>query len=434
MRRSRYTIVCDSGKGEHLLYNTAFGSFALLDDDAFAQFEACGGPLAAQMLDAGFLTDLEADEELVAQEANFQSACEDEHDFYLVVAPTYACNLRCPYCYEQGHNSIKGKMSNEVIEATIRFVQARYAEKPFKRVSVQWYGGDPSLALDVVEDLSNRLIAWCDGQGLEYTAMMLTNCNLIDEPSVEMLVRARVEAVYMTIDGFEDTHNARRVSAVGLNSYERNIEAAKLFVKHGIKAMATMNVDRVNWPEFHPLRDMLRDEIGIDLSAGRLCDYGHFFGTRDFKKPEFDLFEHDEFSRMTHDEFALGGYGADDIRDMLQPVPRFCNGQRHNYYIVDTLGDVYICDGYIGERDHVVFNVKDEPTPGQLRLVSHNPYESEQCRSCHLVPICQGNCDWERRASDMACHPLLTTLPDYLRDWRNCFEVEAEGYIRLDTR
>ena len=260
---------------------------------------------------------------------------------------------------------------------------------------------------------------------------MLSNCNNIDDAAAQMLAGARVKLVYMTIDGFEDTHNARRVSATGSNSYERNIEAARLFARHGIKAKATMNVDRVNWPEFHPLRDHLRDELGIELSCARLCDYGHFFGTRDFKKPAFDLFDHDEYTRLQHDEFVAGGFTGDDIRDMLGAVPRFCNGQRHNYYIVDAIGDVYLCDGHIGEKDHVAFSIFDEPAPADLRKVSHDPHDSDQCRACHLLPICQGNCNWERHATGMVCHPLLSTLPDYLRDWRTCFGPRQESYERL---
>ena len=431
MRQSRYTVSCDGTQGEHLLYNTAYGAFAVLDDDAFSQYSACEGPLAGQMLEDGFLTDLTPDEELAAQRAIFDAAREDGGDFFLVVAPTYACNMRCPYCYEQGHNGIKGKMGKDVVEATMQFVKDRYAERPFKRMSVQWYGGDPSLAFDVVESLSALLVAWCDEVGVEYEAMMLSNCNVIDEDAVKLLVRSRVGRVYMTIDGFEETHNARRVSATGLNSFERSIEAARLFAKYGITAQATMNVDRVNWPEYRPLRDKLREEFDVELGFARLCDYGHFFGTRDFKKPAFDLFEHDEFSKLRHDEFVDGGFDADKIRDILSPVPRFCNGQRDNYYIIDTLGDVYMCDGYIGERSHIAFNVRETPQPECLHMVSHNPHESQQCRACHLLPICQGNCDWERRATGMPCHPLLTTLPDYLRDYRSCFGEATEPYTRL---
>ena len=431
MRQSRYTVTCESEAGEHLLFNTAFGSFAVLDNDAFSQYLACQGPLCGQMMEDCFLTDLTSEEELAAQQAMFEAARADEGDFYLVVAPTYACNLRCPYCYEQGHNGIKGKMSQDIMDATMRFVTERFDDKPFRRLFVQWYGGDPSLALDVVEALSERLIEWCDYEGVEYSAMMLSNCNVIDEAAAEMLARVRVSFVYMTIDGFEQTHNVRRVSATGLNSFQKNMEAARLFAENGIGVKAVMNVDRVNWPEYRPLRDMLRDEFGVELGFARLCDYGHFFGTRDFKKPAFDLFEHEEFCRLRHDEFVDGGFDAESIRALLQAAPIFCNGQRHNYYIVDTVGDVYMCDGYIGEQDHVVFNVMDNPTPEQLRMVSHNPYENEQCRECHLLPICQGNCDWERRATGMPCHPLLTTLPDYLRDYRTCFGDVSDSYVRL---
>ena len=431
MRASRYTFACEGDAGEHLLYNTAYGTFAALDDAAFAQFRACEGPLAARMLGDLLLTELTPDEELAAQKALFQTGREDPSALFLVLAPTYACNFRCPYCYEQGHNGIKGKMGADVMDAICRFVQGRFDERPFAEMQVQWYGGDPSLALDVVEALSRRLMSWCGGHGVEYGAMMLTNCNNIDDAAARMLAEARVKWVYMTIDGFEQTHNARRVSATGSNSYARNLEAARLFARHGIEARATMNVDRVNWPEFHPLRDMLRKEADLKLACARLCDYGHFFGARDFKKPAFDLFDHDEYVRLQHDEFVAGGFSGDDIRDMLSPVPRFCNGQRHNYYVIDTVGDVYPCDGYIGEAGHVAFNVLDGPAPEHLRMVSHDPHESEQCSACHLLPICRGNCDWERRATGMVCHPLLTTLPDYLRDWRSCFGPRTGSYERL---
>ena len=246
MRISRYTFACDSVAGEHLLYNTAYGTFAALDDEAFAAFRACEGPLAKRMLDDNLLTELTPEEELAAQQTMFQAAREDPSALYLSIAPTYACNFRCPYCYEQGHNGVKGKMGADVMEAVCRFAQARFDERPFTELQVQWYGGDPSLALDVVEELSRKLIGWCDGCGVAYEAMMLSNCNNIDDDAARMLAHARVKLVYMTIDGFEETHNARRVSATGSNSFERNIEAARLFARHGIKVKATMNVDRVN--------------------------------------------------------------------------------------------------------------------------------------------------------------------------------------------
>jgi uncharacterized protein len=306
-------------------------------------------------------------------------------------------------------------MSPEVRDALMRFVEARGAETGFSRLSVQWYGGDPSLALDVVEDLSQRLIDWCGLHGVEYSAMMLTNCNLIDEAAADMLARMRVGEVFVTIDGFEETHNKRRVSAAGLNSYERNIEAVRLFTERGITVTAAMNVDRVNWPEFYPLHDMLRDEFGVELMPARLCDYGHFFGTRDFTAPAFDLLTHEEFSQLSFEAHVRNGLDADGVRALLAPAPRFCNGQRDDYYVIDSIGDVYMCDGRLGEKACVTFNICDDPSTWELHGLSHNPYESEQCRACHLLPICLGNCHWERCETGMHCHPLLTTLSQYLQ-------------------
>lgn len=423
VRESRYNVLAEND-GEWLLFNTASGAFAALDAPV-AERLGQGALLAAEervLSRAGFLTEVSAREEVGALRARFEENRRDHEEFTLVIAPTYACNYRCPYCYEQDKTALGGMMGDEVMDAIVRFAQARFAEHAFSKLSVQWYGGDPSLALGAVERLSNLLIAWCDAQGVRYDALMLTNCNLIDDAAAAMLARCRITQVLLTIDGFEQTHNKRRVAADGSNSFARVVGAAKLFSAHGVQVSAIMNVDKVNWPEYHPLRDWLRDEAGIELRCGRLSDCGHFFGTKCFKNPDFDLFDMDEFARLEHEEFACGGVCEGDVRDVLCAPPRFCNGQRDDYYVIDCFGDVYACDGYVGDKRHVEFNVLDSvhPAPEKLRAISHDPFVDAECRECWLLPICLGNCDWERRTDQMQCHPLKLTLPGYLRDWRAC--------------
>ncbi len=425
--RSRYNVLVDGGDGEQLLFNTASGAFAALGvhaGEAYAN-NACADALAAQLEHAGFLTPLSPDEELAALQGRFEAQRIDHSELVLSLVPTYACNYRCPYCYEQGLPAIKGIMDERTMDAVMAFIGARYAEHAFDRLSVQWYGGDPSLALGAVEELSNRMIDWCDERGVAYDAMILTNCNLIDEDAVQMLARCRVSSAMLTIDGFEETHNKRRVAADGANSFKRVVEAARLFISHGIEVNAIMNVDAVNWPEYHDLRSHLLDAYGIELSCGRLSDCGHFYGTRDFKAPEFVLLEPDEYASLHFEEFSANNPSASDIRALLAAPPRFCNGQRDNYYVIDCVGDVYACDGYVGEQDHVEFNLFDGMLEEHLHLLSHDPFANGECRACELLPICLGNCDWERRTDQMQCHPLKSTLPDYLRLYRSCLDGGA---------
>ena len=434
MRQSRYTVCADGENGMHLLYNTASGAFAELDDSAYESFLAGEGEHADALADAGFLTSLTDEEELAAQRAKFDAACTDKSALTLSLIPTYACNYRCPYCYELGHNKVKGKMDARMMDAICAFVEDRHAHDDFTTLSVQWYGGDPSLALDVVEELSTRLISWCDSRGIAYDALMLSNANLIDESAAQLIAQARIGTVLLTIDGPEQLHNVRRVAADGSNSYERNIQAARHLRNCGVAVMATMNVDKVSWPFYGEMREKLYREEGIVLNAGKLCDYGHFFGTAPFAAPDFDLFTHEEFAHARLEQFASEPHTADELRELLAPVERFCSGQLHNYFVIDLLGDVYNCDGWVGDASYARFNLFDEPSTWKLSDVSHDPVRDEQCSACNLLPICMGNCHWERACNGWPCHPFKYTLDGYLRIYRNCFNAEPTDGFTLFER
>jgi len=431
MRQSRYTVVAEGDNGEHLLYQAATGAFAVLDEAAFRDFREASGPQAPQLAEAGFLTELSAEEELAAVQERFAAARADRSALTLSIVPTYACNYRCPYCYELGHNAIKGKMDERVMNAICSFVEQRYEADGFTALSVQWYGGDPSLALDVVCELSGRFIAWCDAHDVAYDAMMLTNANLINDETARLMADARIRFVYLTIDGPEELHNVRRVAADGSNSYQKNIQAARYLREHGIDVQATMNVDKVSWPLYPQLRARLYQEEGIVLNAAKLCDYGGCFGREPFCAPHFDLFTHEEFAHARFEQYAGEGHGEADLRELLRPIDRFCSGQLENYFVIDLLGDVYKCDGRVGEKDYVRFNLFDDPSTWALSEVTHDPTHDEQCAACELLPLCMGNCHWERACNGWPCHPFRYTIDGYLRLLRACSDAPATGVTIL---
>lgn len=437
MHTSRFTVAIETPNGEHILYSSSTGAIAVAGSAAWSAFTAPDAPdastaLVAEFAQAGFLTALTADEELARIRNVFDAERADSSTLGLVIAPTYACNYRCPYCYEQGHNAIKGVMDAPVIDAIADFVAERWAATGFAHLSVQWYGGDPSLALPQVEELSQLLIAFCDAHGIAYSAMMLTNCNLIDEDAIDLMVRCRIGEIFITVDGPEDIHNARRVAADGSNSFAKQLEAARLAIAAGINVRANMNADKVNLPRYAELAAYLRDELGIALSTTMLCDYGHFFGTREFKKPAFDLFTHKEYAQVDHDAFVQRGFTAEEIRGMLRPIGHFCGGQRDAYFVIDVKGDVYLCDGVMGERDRIAFNLLEGYAEEDLHRIVFDATRDEKCAACELLPVCLGNCIWERRRTEIPCHPLKYTLRDYLLDLRGCYgELDSEGLTLL---
>jgi len=434
MHPSRYTIVEHDGKSsEYLLFNALNGAFAALDAQAFADYEAGAGEHAATLADLGFLTELTPEQEIDIVRARMKAEQDDHGAFMLSLLPTYACNFKCPYCYETGHNAIKGKMDAHVMDAVMAFIEAHYAEHAFTRMEVQWYGGDPSLALDAVATLSERFITWCEERSIGYNAMMLTNANVIGEAEAQTIADCRITSIMLTIDGPEELHNKRRVAANGTNSYEHTIQAARHLRAHGIVLQASMNVDRITWPLYPEMRDKLLAEEGIYVNPGRLCDYGHTYGQPPFSPPDFDLLTHEEFCQARLQLFESEQHTAAELREMLRPVPRFCTGQSGDYFVIDCLGDVYHCDGWVGDKSFVRFNILDDPSTWKPSEITFDPTRDEDCRRCEIMPICLGSCTWERTCTGMPCHPLKDTIGSYLRIYRACFDIPAPAGVTVLT-
>ena len=154
MHTSRYNTAIAKDNGEHLLYNSASGAFGVLTGNAWATYlspDEGNADIVECLADAGFLTNDTPEEELARVREIFDAQRADSSVLDLSIAPTYACNYRCPYCYEQGHNGIPGIMDDKTIDAIVAFVANRYEKDAFGQLAVQWYGGDPTVAY--VEDI-----------------------------------------------------------------------------------------------------------------------------------------------------------------------------------------------------------------------------------------------------------------------------------------
>ena len=78
----------------------------------------------------------------------------------LIVNPTERCNLRCVYCYE---TFALGKMPQAIVSGIFNLVKRR-AEKGLKTFRLEFFGGEPLVAWDVVESLARGLSDICRRQ------------------------------------------------------------------------------------------------------------------------------------------------------------------------------------------------------------------------------------------------------------------------------
>lgn len=460
MRASSYNVVFE-GDGAWMAFNTLSGAFALFDEaacqllDAGAAAADAGAdaadasasaadasakdPLAdpnaldglsrqeradtcAVLAQGGFLVDESFDERAFLHERFLQDM--NETGFLsLCLAPTMACNLRCVYCYED-HEPVR--MTPEVEQAVMRFVERRYEACPFTLFEVQWYGGEPVLEIDLIERMGKRFMAWCARRGVAYHSFMVTNATLIGEAEAARLSAAGVVDVMPTLDGCAPVHDCRRVMAGGEGSYALTRAGIAACRAVGISVGVNCNLDRANVADYQKLREDLARE-GVDIYASHLRNYGNWCAGAGIERDRSrgacasaaitsaDLFKsRAEYARQLFELYAQTTPSAASLVASLAPKRSFCRGKMASYFVVDPEGNVCRCDGFMRDPSRVLFNVCDEQCPVFVPEKKSFFEKNERCRTCSVAPQCLGDCDWEWSMFDENCHALRYTLKSYV--------------------
>jgi len=66
---------------------------------------------------------------------------------------------------------------------------------------VVWYGGEPTLALEQITTLTQKLLRQCEDANIEYGASMVSNGYLLDAQVARRLRELGVTRVQITVDG-----------------------------------------------------------------------------------------------------------------------------------------------------------------------------------------------------------------------------------------
>ena len=138
-------------------------------------------------------------------------------NFHLILLPTEQCNFRCTYCYE---DFTIGRMSSEIIQGVKRFIERRLDGLRF--LSVSWFGGEPLLARDIIEDISEHIVALVDGQpNIKYSGEMTTNGYHLDLTMLAQLKSLGICYYQISLDGPKQFHDQTRLRANGKGSFDR---------------------------------------------------------------------------------------------------------------------------------------------------------------------------------------------------------------------
>lgn len=395
MKTSFYNIYFKH-KGKNYVYNTLTTSLIVLDEKTFlllqkSETDTISIDLQSQLYKQGIIVDDELNETSVYEcyynESQY-GGFKDE--LRIVFVPTYSCNLRCIYCFEECSNNkiINKKDVYQIIEFTKnQLSNNRY----YQKLSLVLFGGEPLLCANECIMLCDALHTLCKEVGIAFESKISTNAVLVTSEIVQKLFVPNNMRIQITMDGCRQFHDQRRIYKTGVGTYDKILKSINLINDYGLKSSIDLriNVDKNNIDTLEEVIADVYDKVGyiyVGLlraagnNKGRLSDC---ISDNDYilkYRPQIEpLFK--KYGKQLH----YGAFGK----------KHSCALNSGNSYIVDCNLDVYKCDNIIGQSKYSVGKIAD----GLLKRNSEyynqrtwSPFHFDKCKKCNRLPACTASC------------------------------------------
>ena len=401
LKFSQFNHIVDvPGENAWAVHNFATGATERLDVLQKALFDAAltlptSSELVRRWRKAGFLVPIELDEAAIlrelAQDRAIDHACGNgPYPLTLTICVTDACNFACPYCFQQAKNR---HMPEEVQRALVRFVEGRLATGRHDRLEIDWFGGEPLLALGALEILSGQLMSLAQRHGIDYRAMVHTNGYLLDQAAVDVLERCSVKNVLVTIDGDRISHDAKRHLKGGGPTYDR-IVANLRAIRTSMRVIVRCNLHEGNVASLPALTSLVEDIARETGTQMRVSPAAVRWAPANAERGDTTaLLSFDRYARI------LLQYGRVEKVDPFRPVLSACGMTRLNELQIQTDGAIFPnCHNAPDIPPVALGNVLDD-APIDWEAAARRvfdavgfPDERSECLSCKLLVCCHGGC------------------------------------------
>ncbi len=396
MKVSKYNHIIPFTEEKSIAYNALSNALAFMDNESLEKYnqfvkngvEIGDEQLVKNLLHGSFLLDDNIDELDIIRHRMLMGRYAT-NVLTLTIAPTSDCNFRCTYCYEKSViNYIY--MTESIQDAIVNFVDSQKTN--LRELSVVWYGGEPLLALDIIENLSRQFIHICEDMDIAYSSYMITNGYLLTRNTLEILKELKVSFLQVTLDGDLEHHNKRRPLANGSPTFETILNNLKEGYDLLPRVSLRVNIDHDNVSVAHKISSYLEearisDKIipyyGCVRSDNECYNDDKCLNTCEFAELEYNF------------SMEMGNHKN------YYPINKasFCCADRVYGYVISADGLLYKCWSDIGNRARSVGNILypfNYVNEIYLKYMLFEPMSFSPCKDCNILPICMGGCPFQR--------------------------------------
>jgi uncharacterized protein len=372
--------------------------------------------------------------------------------FHLMSKPSGStCNLDCTYCFFLSKEALYPNDTSRMSEQTLEtYISQLLESHRTPTVTVAFQGGEPTLmGLDFFRR-AVELVGEHHKPGQQIELTMQTNAVLIDAEWAAFL-KQHDFLVGVSIDGPEHMHDTYRLNRGGKGTHAQVMKGLTHLREHDVDVNVLCTVNKANEDHGAEVYRYFRDELGAgwmqfipiveratpetlpianqgwsERPAGERLLYtqtGSLVTERSVGGEQYGRFLVDIYEEwLRHDigsvfvqlfDVTLQAYFGEHLLCIHAPTCGTALALEHN-------GDMYSCDHFV-EPDYLLGNIHDThmldlvASPRQRAFgEAKRDTLTRQCRSCEVLPLCNGGCPKDRFVASRDDEPGHNYLCDGL--------------------
>ncbi|MEA1936676.1 MAG: SPASM domain-containing protein [Patescibacteria group bacterium] len=328
----------------------------------------------------------------------FHEARAEDSTFGVYLVLTRNCQLKCPYCFEQGIEQNMA-MDCEMADNIVRWCQ-EYLDnhKNCKRFRVVLYGGEPLLNKKVIRHILPKLHALAKNRNLLFEIGILTNGELLEVKTVSFLKHYKLDRVQITLDGPKDIHDKRRVRKDGSGTFDKITKNILVVLEKNLvkKIHLRINFDRQNINAVPLLFDFFSTrniQDRIELSFGVITSTISKEGKQKISDSWFN-----NFGLSQKENASKYLWLCQEAKKRGFNIPQeylagpWCTARAINSAVIEPDGSLLKCISTVGRKEFVFGNISSVKDTYDFHFNNFSYLEKCLSKECPFVPICGGGC------------------------------------------
>jgi len=348
----------------------------------------------------GYLVDPAEEEKVFKQKyLNFIDD-RDTDEVQLFFTPWYTCNFNCSYCFQDEYTNTNDNVEDKVIDAFFSYVDTQFVGRQ-KYITI--FGGEPFLNTPSKKASINKVIEGANARNLDI-AVVTNGYHIVD--FIDIIKKAKVREIQVTVDGTEQVHNSRRMLKGGKGSFSNIAQGVDLLLENGIPVNMRMIVDKDNvnnLPELakFAIKKGWTKSSYFKTALGRNYELHHcqtnnkrLFQRIEMYQEIYDLVkQHPEILEFHTPSFSIAKFIFEN-GELPNPLFDSCSGAKTEWAF-DYTGRVYSCTATVG-------NIGDELGTFYPKIELKEDLIEEweerdvlainECTNCAVRLACGGGC------------------------------------------